>query len=431
MGPESRLTGWKEIASYLDVSVRTAKRWRDEHDMPVHASTPAPGSRVFALPTELDVWLDTNGSKTERNSRNRSGAAWASKGSVFAVVAACLVLVWVGWALRGRLESQPDAVITPGRLSDLDGTVLAADYLSLSEGWSADAGAAIGKIAFHAGDEGEQDIFLMDDNGENVVRLTDDPGSDHSPAISPDGSTIAFSSDREGLGAIYAMDIDGTNVRRLSPLVPSPYHHAEGVHWHPDGTMLVTSFQIDGTMQLFSLRSDGSDFTQLTNTPTSNVDPRYSLDGERIYVTSSGREDGRSARIAVYPAGGQREELLDFDSRSAEEILVDGVPCIFFVRTITKGIQHLYRLTPHGLADSEALRLTQSPLIRSRDFAVVRPRGPRGPGSQRRRNQMLFVSDVAGAGTMNIWRVHTDGSNPVRLTQQGGTSPDWWVPREQ
>ena len=40
--------------------------------------------------------------------------------------------------------------------------------------------------------EGNWDIYLIDINGRNPMRLTVDPGDDHYPAWSPEGSEIAF-----------------------------------------------------------------------------------------------------------------------------------------------------------------------------------------------------------------------------------------------
>jgi len=58
------------------------------------------------------------------------------------------------------------------------------------------------------------------------------------------------------------------------------------------------------------------------------------------------------------------------------------------------------------------------------------PIGPRGPGAARRQNQLVFESDLAGIGHRDIWRMNTDGSGAVRLTQTGGHSPYWWVPEK-
>ena len=46
--------------------------------------------------------------------------------------------------------------------------------------------------------DGNSEIYVMDSDGNNLVRLTDNPASDKEPAWSPDGNRIAFSTDRNG-----------------------------------------------------------------------------------------------------------------------------------------------------------------------------------------------------------------------------------------
>ena len=63
---ESRLNGWKEIASYLGKSVRTVLRWEREYGLPVRRiSTPEGGQIVFAVKAEIDQWLMKAPAKTD------------------------------------------------------------------------------------------------------------------------------------------------------------------------------------------------------------------------------------------------------------------------------------------------------------------------------------------------------------------------------
>ena len=57
---------------------------------------------------------------------------------------------------------------------------------------------------------GAQDIFVMNADGTNVVRITSDPAWSHSPVWSPDDRHLAFVSDRSGTYEIYVMAADGS-----------------------------------------------------------------------------------------------------------------------------------------------------------------------------------------------------------------------------
>ena len=53
------LNSWKEIASYLDRGVRTVQRWERELQLPVHRIGKGKRSPVYAIATELKLWLCT------------------------------------------------------------------------------------------------------------------------------------------------------------------------------------------------------------------------------------------------------------------------------------------------------------------------------------------------------------------------------------
>lgn len=53
------LQGWKEIAEYLNRSVRTAQRWEREFKLPVRRLRTAAGETVYAVARELDEWKES------------------------------------------------------------------------------------------------------------------------------------------------------------------------------------------------------------------------------------------------------------------------------------------------------------------------------------------------------------------------------------
>lgn len=74
------------------------------------------------------------------------------------------------------------------------------------------------RILFTARDERNKfDIFYIDLTNENqIVRLTQDEGNNEEPSWSPDGEFIVFNSNRTGKYQIYIMDKDGNNQTRIT-----------------------------------------------------------------------------------------------------------------------------------------------------------------------------------------------------------------------
>ncbi|MEP6569530.1 MAG: hypothetical protein ABJC10_07135 [Acidobacteriota bacterium] len=67
----------------------------------------------------------------------------------------------------------------------------------------------------------EVEIYVMNADGSNLMRLTNNTAEDFDPSWSPDGAKIAFASDRDGSppyrnSEIYVMNADGSNQTRLT-----------------------------------------------------------------------------------------------------------------------------------------------------------------------------------------------------------------------
>ena len=72
------------------------------------------------------------------------------------------------------------------------------------------------QILFISDRDGNNEIYVIDADGKNLLRLTNNPAMDMYPVWSPDSQRIAFVSSRDGNWEIYAMDIDGRNLRNLT-----------------------------------------------------------------------------------------------------------------------------------------------------------------------------------------------------------------------
>ncbi len=71
------------------------------------------------------------------------------------------------------------------------------------------------KIVFTSTRNSNAEIYVMNADGSQQIRLTHHPGDDFDPTWSPTGEHIAFVSERgqNGVFDIYLMDANGKNIR--------------------------------------------------------------------------------------------------------------------------------------------------------------------------------------------------------------------------
>ena len=70
----------------------------------------------------------------------------------------------------------------------------------------------VGKIAFVAFRDGNQEIYIMNADGSDEQNLTNHAAADFDPDISDDGSRVAFGSKRYGGAVIYVMNSAGSGL---------------------------------------------------------------------------------------------------------------------------------------------------------------------------------------------------------------------------
>jgi Tol biopolymer transport system component len=125
------------------------------------------------------------------------------------------------------------------------------------------------KIAFASNRDGagvgftDTELYVMDTDGGNQLRLTSDTLDDQMPAWSPDSQRIAFIKSN-GAG-IHIINRDGTNLVSVSGLAFSAWPA-----WSPDGSRLAF-IQNDSVSPfrgiVFTAKIDGTDKIRVTNNP--------------------------------------------------------------------------------------------------------------------------------------------------------------------
>ena len=135
-----------------------------------------------------------------------------------------------------------------------------------------------GNIAFFSARDGNNEIYVGDWDGRRPLRLTNDPGSDVDPAISPDGRDVVFTSNRTGNNDIFIVGIAGGTAVNLTNNAAT-----DGwARWAPDGEHIVFHTNRDGNFEIYMMNRDGTGQTRLTNYPGIDQYPDWSPDGREI-----------------------------------------------------------------------------------------------------------------------------------------------------
>ncbi len=158
-------------------------------------------------------------------------------------------------------------------------------------------------VAYVAPGAGGADIFLLRVGGRNPVNLTADaPEPDGAPCFSPDGQRIAFRSERGG-GGIFVMGATGESARRAADSGFNP-------SWSPDGREIVVSTAAfpsplarggRGALRAVDVATGKA---RAIPTPGDAVQPAWSPHGHRIAYWSI-HGDGRRDLWTVPAAGEQ------------------------------------------------------------------------------------------------------------------------------
>ncbi|MDH5682254.1 MAG: hypothetical protein OEZ36_11740, partial [Spirochaetota bacterium] len=116
--------------------------------------------------------------------------------------------------MRNQLKKRYIFLLLMGLSAGLSGCYEFDEPIGGSRIWTGEI--TVTKIAFHSIRDGQNEIYIMNIDGTEQTRLTNNPANDGNPSFSPDGNKIAFSSNRDVDWEIYIMNVDGTGQTNLS-----------------------------------------------------------------------------------------------------------------------------------------------------------------------------------------------------------------------
>lgn len=254
-------------------------------------------------------------------------------------------------------------------------------------------------------------IYSVTVDGGEPSRLLAAPGEVISVRLAPDNSVMRYTvrDDTSGVETLWESSSDGHNPHPLSlgwKQVAGRWGEGEyGGDWSPDGKYFVFRAAHDGVETLWALREkpdwlrrNSSTPVLLYTSPDHIGEPRFSLDGKKIYfVNYQGRRElvryDSAHKLFIPYLGGSTARLLSFSN--------DGKWVVY--RDDTDGA--LWRSRPDG---TEKLQLTFPPLEAT--HSAWSPDG-----------KIVFAGSRPGEAPQ-LYVVPFDGGKPEMLTSAAGSA---------
>jgi His/Glu/Gln/Arg/opine family amino acid ABC transporter permease subunit len=276
--------------------------------------------------------------------------------------------------------------------------------------WSPDGG----QVAFMVDmGRGNVDIYTVDRKSLDLTPVATSAAFEGFPVWSPDGSQIAYLAQREdGIFDIYVTQF---GEEATAPITQGISAYGEDntltqqLSWSPDGGQIAFMMQHDGHVDIFTMRPDGSDVTQVTHAEQDALFPAWSPDGERIAFIASGEENTLTASVIDVDGGG----LVQLTDGSRDRHLVwspDGQRIAFESQVAFGPEGQTVRNTDIYIAQADGSRLRRMMYSSSEE---------KWPSWSPDGSQIAYSTTLAGSG--EIYVVNTE-ENPLAPLGQVLTS---------
>ncbi len=169
-------------------------------------------------------------------------------------------------------------------------------------------GICLTRIAFSRGTGDRRDLYVVDYDGEGLLRVTANRTLNLCPAWSPDNGEIAFTSYHHGQQGLYSLDTATGKVRRIIAQAGLNL----GADWRPDGRELLVSLSETGNPEIYRIDPLGKVIKRLTVSRAIEISPSWSPGGGELVFTS---DRTGTPQLYIIDKDGSGRRRLTFEGR--------------------------------------------------------------------------------------------------------------------
>ena len=248
-----------------------------------------------------------------------------------------------------------------------------------------------------------KEVYVVDYDGANSVRVTTNRRLNVAPSWSPDGRSIAYTAYARIQPQIMVSNVYQGTRETLTDEKSGAYFSV----FSPDGSKIAFMSQRDGNMELYVMNRNGSGVRRLTNHPGADSSPTWSPTGTQIAFTS---DRSGSAQIWVMDAEGLNVRRLTFGESWADKATWSPAPFNEIAYAGQSGPGFNIRI--YDVATGQTRTITDG--VGTNESPTFSPNG----------RHLAFIS--SRLGKMHLFTIARDGRGLRQITRVGNnTWPHW------
>lgn len=265
-------------------------------------------------------------------------------------------------------------------------------------------GICLTRIVFSRGEGDRRDLYVVDYDGANTLRLTANRTLNLCPSWSTDGKEIAFTSYRNGEQGLYSLATTTGKVRQVIQLEGLNL----GADWHPSRDELVVSLSRGQNPEIYRISPQGKVLKRLTVSQAVEISPSWSPGGRDLVFTS---DRTGTPQLYIIDGEGANRRRLTFEGQYNDSAVwsPNGEEIVYVTRT--GNISQIVLMKATG----EDRRVLTDGYWRNCEDPSWAPDG----------RHVVFTSDRSGVFKLFVYDVTEDTFRQLTFGEHPDITPAW------